>query len=270
MDSMVNATAEVLAVIPARGGSQSIPRKNICQMGGHTLLAWSIAAAHQATLVNRCVVSTDDEEIAAIAQSYGAEVPFIRPSELARNDTRDFPVFRHAIRWLERNEGYQPDIVVQLRPTSPLRPPGLVDEAVELLLSTDEADSVRSVTSPSQNPYKMWTLSDGLLKPLLESDLKEPYNTPRQLLPATYWQTGHIDVFRTRTIRQKFSLTGDRILPVIVDSSYAIDIDTLIHLRLAEELVRQDELDLVKPSARKSASPLQHALQEEYARSTNR
>ena len=246
---MVTPAPEILAVIPARGGSQSIPRKNIRQMGGHPLLAWSIAAAHDASLVRRTVVSTDDGEIAAFARSYGAEVPFIRPAELAQNDTRDFPVFRHAIDWLAENEGYHPAIVVQLRPTSPLRPPGLVDDAIRLLLSSESADSVRTVTHPSQNPYKMWTLSGGLLKPLLASELNEPYNAPRQHLPVTYWQTGHIDVFRTRTLLEKSSLTGDRILPIAVDSRYAIDIDTLTHLRFSDELVAEGELDLVKPRA---------------------
>jgi N-acylneuraminate cytidylyltransferase len=272
MDGMVTRTPEVLALIPARGGSQSVPRKNLCRVGGHTLLAWSIAAARQAVRVKRIVVSTDDEEIAAVAQFNGADVPFLRPAELAQNDTRDFPVFQHALEWLARNEGYEPDIVVQLRATSPLRPPGLVDEAVRLLLSKESADSVRSVTSPSQNPYKMWIVSEGLLRPLLASEFKEPYNAPRQLLPATYWQTGHIDVFRTRTIRQKRSLTGDRILPVMVDARYAIDIDTLTHLRFAEELVREGSLDVVMPwpAGSRQAAATDHSTKGEYARSTNR
>jgi N-acylneuraminate cytidylyltransferase len=270
MDSMVKKPPEILGVIPARGGSQSIPRKNIREIGGYPLLAWSIAAARHADLVTRVIVSTDDREIAALARVYGAEVPFIRPAEFARNETRDLPVFKHAIEWLESNEGYQPEIIVQLRPTSPLRPPGLVDEAIELLLLNEIADSVRSVTTPSQNPYKMWTLSGGFLEPLLPSKLDEPYNAPRQSLPITYWQTGHIDVFRKRTVREKSSLTGDRILPVMVDPTYAIDIDTLLHLRLADELVSEGELNLVKPRAYAPVTAAHLSKKEEYARSTNR
>ena len=266
---MVDKRPEILAIIPARGGSQSIPRKNLREVGGHPLLAWSIAAAQEADLVTRIVVSTDDLEIAELARAYGAEVPFSRPAELARNETRDLPVFQHAIEWLESNERYQPDIVVQLRPTSPLRPPGLVDEAIELLLAEENADSVRSVTTPSQNPYKMWTLSRGFLEPLLSSKLAEPYNAPRQLLPATYWQTGHIDAFRTRTVLEKSSLTGDRILPVMVDPAYAIDIDTSLHLRLADEIVGEGELNLVKPRSYAAATPAGQLRKEEYARSTN-
>jgi len=247
MDSMVNGSFEVLALIPARGGSQGIPGKNLVPLEGHPLLAWSIAAGQESQLVRRVVVSTDDEEIANMARRYGAEVPFLRPAELARNDTRDLPVFQHAIRWLETNEGYKPDVVVQLRPTSPLRPRGLIDHAIERLLLDEDADSVRSVTHPAQNPYKMWTISDGTLRPLLGSDLHEPYNAPRQILPPTYWQTGHVDAFRTRTIQQKSSLTGDRVVPVVVDPSCAVDIDSLMHLRIAADILREGDLNLVKP-----------------------
>jgi N-acylneuraminate cytidylyltransferase len=247
MDGMVKASPEILAVIPARGGSQGIPGKNLRRLAGRPLLAWSIAAAQQARRITRVITSTDDEEIASAARSYGAEVPFIRPAEFAQNDTRDLPVFQHAIEWLKKNEGYVPDIIVQLRPTSPLRPPGLVDQAINLLLPDERADSVRSVTSPSQNPFKMWTVTEGALQPLISAEIPEAYNAPRQALPATYWQTGHVDVFRTRTVTEKVSLTGDRILPVMVDSRYAIDIDTLMHLRIAEELVAGGDLDVVTP-----------------------
>ena len=114
---------EILAIIPARGGSKSIPRKNIRPLAGHPLIAYSIAAGRQSRLVTRTIVSTDDEEIAAVARQYGAETPFLRPAEFAQDNTTDFPVFTHALGWLKEHEGYQPDIIVQLRPTSPIRPP---------------------------------------------------------------------------------------------------------------------------------------------------
>jgi CMP-N-acetylneuraminic acid synthetase len=113
---------ETLALIPARGGSKGIPRKNIKSFAGYPLIAWSIAAAKQSSLVTRVIVSTDDEEIAAVAREWGAETPFLRPDELAQDKTTDLPVFEHALKWLEDVEGYRPDIVVQLRPTSPFRP----------------------------------------------------------------------------------------------------------------------------------------------------
>jgi N-acylneuraminate cytidylyltransferase len=246
MDRMVTRSAEVIAIVPARGGSKSIPRKNIRPFGGHPLIAWSIAAAQHCRWVQRIVVSTDDEEIAAVARNYGAETPFMRPAELAQDDTLDLPVFRHALDWLWGNEGYRPDLVIQLRPTSPLRPRGLLDNAVRTLLLDEAADSVRSVTPPSQNPFKMWSVRDGALAPILPSDLHEPYNAPRQSLPATFWQTGHVDAIRTSTIQQKNSMSGDRILPVFVDSAWAADIDEFTHWRLAEEGLREG-LDVARP-----------------------
>ena len=118
---------EVLALIPARGGSKGIPRKNIKDLGDHPLIAYSIAAALGSKLVTRTIVTTDDEEIARKAKEYGAEVPFLRPEEFARDDTRDLPVFQHVLSWLKEHEDYQPEVVVQLRPTSPFRSPTLVD-----------------------------------------------------------------------------------------------------------------------------------------------
>jgi CMP-N-acetylneuraminic acid synthetase len=115
---------EVLALIPARGGSKGIPRKNIRDFSGYPLIAWSIAAAKQSELVTRVIVSTDDEEIAAVARAWGAETPFLRPAEFAEDKTTDLPVFVHALAWLAENENYRPDVVVQLRPTSPIRPSG--------------------------------------------------------------------------------------------------------------------------------------------------
>src|SRR5215216_3574890 len=101
---------EILALIPARGGSKGIPRKNIRHFAGYPLIAWSIAAANQASCVTRIIVSTDDEEIASVARQFGAETPFLRPSELAQDQTTDLPVFEHALEWLKDNENYTPDI----------------------------------------------------------------------------------------------------------------------------------------------------------------
>jgi N-acylneuraminate cytidylyltransferase len=239
---------EVLAIIPARGGSKSIPRKNIRLLLGHPLIAYSIAAGLQAPSVNRVIVSTDDEEIAAIARRYGAETPFLRPTELSQDTTTDFPVFTHALNWLVENENYHPDIVVQLRPTSPVRPPDCVENAVRLLFDHPEADSVRGVVPSGQNPYKMWRINPtGRMVPLLQVEgILEPYNSPRQVLPQTYWQTGHIDAIRTSTIFEKNSLSGDVILPLILNTRYTIDIDTLKDWERAEALVAQRELPMVR------------------------
>ena len=245
---------EVLALIPARGGSKSIPRKNIRPLADHPLIAYSIAAALQSRLVTRTLVSTDDEEIASISRSYGAETPFLRPAEFAQDATTDFPVFTHALDWLAEHEHYHPQIVVQLRPTSPIRPPTMVDDAIQLLLDHPEADSVRGVVPSGQNPYKMWRISpDGCMSPLLTVEgLPEPYNSPRQALPSTYWQTGHIDAIRVATIQQKHSLSGEIILPLLIDPRYTIDIDTLRDLERAADLAHSG-LPAVHPT---SHSPL--------------
>ncbi|MEX2160774.1 MAG: acylneuraminate cytidylyltransferase [Anaerolineales bacterium] len=247
---------EVLALIPARGGSKSIPRKNIQPFLGHPLLAYSVTAGLQAKSVTRTIVSTDDEEIAAIGRQYGAEAPFLRPTEYAQDDTLDLPVFQHALNWLAKNESYRPDIVVQLRPTSPLRPKDLVDRAVETLIKHKAADSVRGVVPAGQNPYKMWKIADdGSMQPLLKvKGNREAYNTPRQQLPATYWQTGHVDAIRASTILKKKSMSGEVIWPVLIDPRYTVDIDTLNDWRRAEWLAASGELDLVWPG--KAPRPL--------------
>jgi N-acylneuraminate cytidylyltransferase len=239
---------EVLAVVPARGGSKSIPRKNIRPLAGHPLLAYSIAAGLQAVSVTRVILSTDDEETAEIARGYGAEVPFLRPPELATDTTPDLPVFQHALDWLESEEDYRPDIVVQLRPTSPVRPPDCTDKAVNTLLANPEADSVRGVVPSGQNPYKMWRISeDEHLKPLLSNDFDEPYNMPRQKLPQTYWQTGHIDAIRRATIKEKNSMSGDLILPLFIDPMYTVDIDSLRDWQRTEWMMLHGDLEFIHP-----------------------
>jgi YrbI family 3-deoxy-D-manno-octulosonate 8-phosphate phosphatase len=249
----------ILVLIPARGGSKSIPRKNIRLFAGYPLLAYSIAAGLQAKTMTRVIVSTDDDEIAAIANRYKAETPFMRPKELAQDNTTDLPVFIHALDWLLHHEGYQPEVVVQLRPTSPIRPPSLVDDAVHLLLTNPVADSVRGVVSSGQNPYKMWNINNqGQLVPLLQlPGISEPYNAPRQSLPPTYWQTGHIDAFRVSALRLKNSLSGDIILPLVIDPSYMVDIDSERDWQRAEWLISDNKLEIVHPSHRKRPLPEQ-------------
>jgi CMP-N-acetylneuraminic acid synthetase len=234
---------EILALIPARGGSKSIPRKNIKLLAGYPLIAYSIAAALAAETVSRVIVSTDDEEIAAISRDYGAETPFLRPVQFSQDATPDLPVFQHTLEWLSQNQDYHPDIVVQLRPTSPFRRVWHIDQAVERLLENPEADSIRAVCIPFQNPYKMWRIeADGTMRPILESADKEAYNMPRQVLPEVYWQTGYVDAAWTDTILSKNSMTGERILPLVMNPDEWIDIDSPNDWRRAERLLESGEL----------------------------
>lgn len=236
---------EVLAVIPARGGSKSIPRKNILPLAGHPLIAYSIAAGLAAESVDRVIVTTDDTEISEIAMQYGAQVPFIRPAELAADDTPDLPVFIHVLETLNQLEGYHPDLVVQLRPTSPFRRLWHIDQAVYSLLEHPEADSVRTVCEPFQNPFKMWQINPvGYMQPLMDSKYPEAYNMPRQALPKVYWQTGYVDVAWSDTILKKHSMTGDLILPLIIDPKEWIDIDSNDDWRHAERLIESGEISL--------------------------
>ena len=248
---------EILALIPARGGSKGIPRKNIRSFAGYPLIAWSIAAAKQASSVTRIIVSTDDEEIASVAREYGAETPFLRPAEFAQDNTTDLPVFEHALQWLEENEGYLPEVVIQLRPTSPIRPKDCVERAVNILLQHADADCVRGVVPAGQNPHKMWRFAgEGQpMRPLLKVDgIAEPYNAPRQILPPVYWQTGHIDAIRVSTIRQKKSLTGDVIYPLVIDPRYTVDIDHLSDWATYETLANSG-LEMVVPGRSKRPMP---------------
>jgi CMP-N-acetylneuraminic acid synthetase len=142
---------ESLALIPARGGSKGIPRKNIRNFAGYPLIAWSIAAAKQSELVTRVIVSTDDEEIASVAREFGAETPFLRPAKFAEDNTTDLPVFEHALAngWL-KTKTITLKLLCNLRPTSPIRPRGLVDDAIRILLNHADADSVRGVVPPGK------------------------------------------------------------------------------------------------------------------------
>ncbi len=253
--------SEVLAIVPARGSSRSIPGKNKRLLAGHPLLAYSVAAGLQSEGANRVIVSTDDEEMADVARRYGAEVPFLRPPELALDDTPDLPVFQHALKWLFDQDGYRPEIVIQLRPTSPFRPPNCVDRAIAILEDNPEADSVRGVVLSGQNPYKMWRIGEeGRLSPLLTEGLKEAFNMPRQALPATYWQTGHVDAIRTETITEKASMSGDTILPLLLDSAYTMDIDNEWQWEQSEWLMLHADRPMVRPGRDRRPLPDQISL----------
>ncbi len=249
---------EILTIIPARGGSKGIPRKNIRIFAGSPLIAWSIAAARQSKFVTRTIVSTDDEEIAVVARSFGAEIPFLRPAEFAQDQTTDLPVFKHALQWLAEHEDYHPEVVVQLRPTSPIRPRDCVDGAIKILLAHPDADCVRGVVPAGQNPHKMWRLPDGEnapMKNMLDVEgIDEPYNAPRQILPPIYWQTGHIDAIRTQTILNG-SMSGETIYPLVIDPRYSVDLDTLSDWSKYEWLTTFGGLDFISPDSRHRTMP---------------
>lgn len=232
----------------ARGGSKGIPRKNIVSCGGEPLIAYTIQAAKHSSAITRLIVSTDDEEIARVAREYGAEVPFMRPAEIAEDTTLDIPVVEHALAWLKENEGYVPDIIVHLRPTTPLKKSSDIDKGVALLLEHPEAQSSRSVCSPIYTAFKMYKYDEAaspFLEPLLKGDFPEtfaefpePYNMPRQKLPPVWRHSGYVDVIRRSTI-EAGSISGTKIIPLFFDAWRDIDIDNPLDLMRAEQVISE-------------------------------
>ncbi len=208
----------ILALIPARGGSKGIPRKNVIDIAGKPLIAHSIEQALQASRITRTIVTTDNEEIADVARRYGAEVPFMRPSELSQDLSTDLEVFEHALVHLKELEGYIPDLVVQLRPTTPVRQVHVIDAAIEALLSEPRADSLKSLSPSKASPYKMWVVDQRGASPLLElPGLTEAHSMPRQILPTVYAGNGYVDIIRPRAILEYKSMVGRVVLPFVLD-----------------------------------------------------
>lgn len=209
--------AEVLALIPARGGSKSVPRKNVLPIGGKPLIAYTIEHALSCRSITRTIVSTDDDEIADVASGHGAEVPFRRPAEFATDEATDLDVFRHALLWF-RERGYVPELVMHLRATTPIRRVELLDRAVELMLQYPEADALRSVSLSDQTPYKMWRIEGPYLRPVITiPGLHDAHSMPRQSLPEAYWQNGYVDIIRPRTVLSLGSMCGETVIPFVVE-----------------------------------------------------
>lgn len=228
-----------LGIIPARGGSTRVPRKNLKPLGGLPLIAYTILAARAAGELDRCIVSTDDDEIAAVAREFGAEVPFRRPAEIARDSTPDLPVFQHALAWLAEREGYRPEFVIHLRPTQPFRPPALIDGVVRLLREK-EVDCVKSLVPVAQHPHKMWKLDQaGRPRPFQDTPLWREIgpDCAGQFLEPVYWSAGLVDGIRSATILAG-STIGERVEPLFVDESLCAELDTPHHFVIAEGMLK--------------------------------
>lgn len=223
----------VLGLIPARGGSKSISRKNVVPILGKPLIAYTIEAAQASQRLTRMVVSTDNAEIAKVAKEWGAEVPFLRPKELARDDTPALPVIQHALRYLETMEGWRADVVVYLQPTSPLRRGDHIDAAVDLLISK-AADSVVSVVPvPHQfNPVSVMRLEGDYLVPFLP---EAAHLLRRQDKPVVYARNGPAVLACTyETVMHHNRLYGERTLPFVMTQEESLDVDTAFDLALVE------------------------------------
>jgi len=226
---------KVLGVIPARGGSKRLPGKNIKLLAGKPLIAHTIEAALKATCIERLIVSTDDEAIAAVAREYGAEMPFIRPARLAEDSTPDQPVFHHALEWFTDNEGYEPDVILNLRPTTPLKTADIIAQVVERL-SDSEIDIVRTMTAVEgvNHPYWMYKVGeDGSTSSFVDGiDLSDYYQS--QLLPPVCRINGMVDGYKRSVILDGNMLSSSKMAAVITPEDISIDIDTELDFRRCE------------------------------------
>jgi len=224
---------KIVTIIPARSGSKSIPKKNVQLLDGKPLLAYSIEYSLKSKIVGSTIVSTDSEEIANLAASFGADVPFLRPSLLSGDTSVDYEFMRHALDYFEtRGENF--DIYILLRPTSPLRPSGLIEEAVEILKNNIYATSVRCVANIKEHPYRAWKeKEDGSIIGFVNNQV-EPYNIPRQKLPSLFFQTGDIEVIRRDTLISG-SVSGDCVFPLVIKHDDMIDIDSQSDFDRAEK-----------------------------------
>lgn len=206
-------TKRVVVIIPARGGSKGVPGKNLAPLGGYPLLAYTVAAARLAKTIDRVIVSTDADDIAAVGAAFGAEVPFRRPAAISGDASTDLEFVRHALDWLAKNDGGEPALLVHLRPTTPLRDPALIDDAVRLIQNRPEATGLRSVHEIRESPYKLFGREGDYLVGLFPNDPRpEYYNLPRQAFPPVYQPNGYVDAIRPSTVAAGGSLHGPRIL----------------------------------------------------------
>jgi N-acylneuraminate cytidylyltransferase len=231
---------KILCIIPARSGSKGILNKNIKEFKGKPLIAWSIEQVKKSKYYQqmKIIISTDSNEYAKIANHYGAEVPFLRPKEISEDLSTDFEFINYTVSMLKKTISYIPDIILHIRPTSPLRKVETIDECLELFIKNIENyDSLRSVVPFQKSPYKMYNIDDNVLKPLfLEiNNIKEPYNQCRQVLPKCYLHNGYIDIMKTCLI-EKGSISGNKIYPYVMKETDTIDIDNESEWENAENL----------------------------------
>jgi CMP-N-acetylneuraminic acid synthetase len=221
---VTSASHGVLAIVPARGGSKGVPRKNVLELTpGRTLLHYVADAARQTTRVDKVVLSTEDDEIADVGRQAGLEVPFKRPRELAADDTPMLPVLRHAIDQVIAG-GWTPEYVVLLQPTSPCRRWKHIDDALGLLM-TQGPDSVVTVVEVPKHlsPDYVMKIENGALRPFLPEGA---HITRRQDVRPAFYRDGTVYAFRRDTIERFGNIYGDRCLPLVIDARESLSIDS--------------------------------------------
>ena len=201
------------------------------------MIAFTIEQSLNCPIIDKTIVSTDSDEIAEISKSYGAEVPFIRPSEISQDSTPDLPVFEHVLNFFSSNDFFNPDLLINLRPTSPIRKNNIIERAVNKMVAKGY-DSVRSVSPVKNHPYWMVKIDNGRVKPFLRD--KSPINYPqRQLLPELFYFNGNVDVVSSKNLTEGI-LFGDNMGIISIDSSDCVDIDSQADFKLAEYMINKN------------------------------
>lgn len=231
---------KILGVIPARAGSKGVPGKNIRNLAGKPLLAYTIETALKSTMITDVVVSTDSDEIRIVAQKYGAEVPFLRPAELATDTALAVPTIQHALNEMERYKNTKYDYVAMLQPTSPLKTAEDIDQAIEQLI-TEDADGIISVVTVDNNhPMKMKKfLGEGGKSGQLVDYEAPPYeNCPRQFLPPVFMVNGALYATKRDVLMEMGSFKGNKCIGYIMPMDRSVNIDTELDFILAEYMIK--------------------------------
>ena len=228
--------SNVIAIIPARSGSKSIIDKNIKPLSGHPLIAFSIIAAKLSKKIKRVIVSTDSEEYADIAKKYGAEVPFIRPDKYSKDNSTDRDFFIHAMNWFKENENTIPEYWVHLRPTTPLRVPEKIDEAISMILNDDKATSLRSGHKAPESPLKWFLKRDNYFKGLIEN---EEYNLPKESFENVYIPDGYVDIVKASYLLNNEKTHGENIISF--ESPVCTEIDSIEEFNYLEYQIQDVE-----------------------------
>ena len=242
---------KIISLIPARSGSEGINNKNIFPLLEYPLIAYSIIASKMSKKINRTIVSTDSEIYYNIALRYGAEVPFLRPKQISKSDSLDIEYIQHCIEWLQEKEGFQPDYIVILAPTVPLRDPQLVDEAIQKIQKNNDATSLRSGHEIRESPYKLFGLKNEYFVGLFPDDpRKEYYNLPRQVFPPIYQPNSYVDIVKPDAIKNTNTLHGPNILSYLTPN--VGEVDNLV------------DIDYIKYKLSKEFNPVYNYLKENY------
>ena len=235
----------VVALIPARHGSKRVPGKNVRTLAGHPAIAYTIAPALESGVFESVIVSTDSEEVAAVARHYGAEVPFLRPSAFAGDTSPDIEWVEYTLTELRR-QGRAWDCFSLLRPTSPFRSADTIRRAWKQFLAQDDVHSLRAIEKCAQHPGKMWVVDGERMSPLLPSDPSErPWHSmPYQALPVIYVQNASLEIAWTRVVFERHSIAGDVLVPFITEGYEGFDINDPHDWMIAERLIAEDAVQL--------------------------